>query len=63
MERLMTVEEVCQLLRIKKSTLYQWVHQKQIPCLKVGRLVRFRAEDIEKWLEKKRQDMIEVQKY
>jgi excisionase family DNA binding protein len=32
----MTVEELMALLRVKKATIYGWVHRRQIPFFKIG---------------------------
>ncbi len=50
MEKLLTIDELAEVLSVKKSTIYQWVHLGLIPHIKVGRLLRFREEDIQKWL-------------
>ncbi len=50
MEKLLTIDELAKVLSVKKSTIYQWVHLGLIPHIKVGRLLRFREEDIQKWL-------------
>ena len=50
MEKLLTVDELAQVLLVKKSTIYQWRHLGLIPYIKVGRFVRFREKDIQKWL-------------
>lgn len=46
----LTTEEVAHYLGIKVSTIYAWVHTRQIPYYKVGRLVKFRISEIEDWL-------------
>ena len=51
---LLTIDEAAKLLRVKRSTLYSWVHRRQIPFQKVGSLVRFRKDDLEAWLESQR---------
>ena len=48
----LTIDDVADLLKVRKSTLYSWTHQNQIPHLKVGRLVRFRRDAIEAWLKR-----------
>jgi len=50
MEKLLTVDELAQVLSVKKSTIYQWRHLGLIPYIKVGRFVRFREKDIQNWL-------------
>jgi excisionase family DNA binding protein len=47
----MTVDEVCQYLRIPRSSLYKLAQEGKIPCQKVGRHWRFRREAIDRWLE------------
>ena len=47
---LLTVKELSAQLRIKASTLYAWVSQRKIPCVRIHGLIRFRPEDIEGWL-------------
>jgi len=54
MEKLLTVDEVAKVLSVKKSTVYQWVHLRLIPHIKVGRFVRFKEEDIERWLKERK---------
>ena len=52
MERLLSISELCDLIGARRQTIYKWVHEKRIPFLKPGgKLVRFRASDIERWLE------------
>jgi len=51
MERLLTKKDVLEMLGIKQSTLYTWVHQKKIPFVKLGRrTLRFREGDILEWI-------------
>ncbi len=52
---LLTVHDVCQILRIKRSTLYAWVQSGKLPCLRVGGLLRFDRDSISQWLEGLRQ--------
>jgi excisionase family DNA binding protein len=50
-KKLLNIHEAAEYLGLKVSTLYAWVHQRRVPYVKVGRLVRFRPEALEKWLE------------
>jgi len=49
----MDVNEVCDYLGVSLQTVYGWVWRKKIPHVKMGRLLRFRLQDIEAWLEAK----------
>jgi excisionase family DNA binding protein len=51
MGKLLTIDEVSEILQVKKSTLYSWVHQGKLRHVKVSRLLRFRQEDIDRWIE------------
>ena len=50
-DKVFTIPEVAAYLKISKSKIYYLVAQKQIPHLKVGRNVRIRESDLQKWLE------------
>ena len=50
--RLLNAQEMADFIGVKQSTIYQWTHQDYIPHVKLGKLVRFKVEDIEKWLKK-----------
>ena len=47
---LMTVEELAKYLKVKKSSIYNKVHNRAVPFLKNGVLLRFRRKDIDMWL-------------
>jgi excisionase family DNA binding protein len=50
--QLLTVREVCQLLRISRGGLYGLVRQGIVPRpIKLGRVLRWRTSDIEKALD------------
>ena len=50
MDRLLTIEDVTDLLQVKKSYVYHLTHTRQIPFVKIGNHVRFRRADLEDWL-------------
>jgi excisionase family DNA binding protein len=54
-KQLLGTKEASELLGISRSTLYEWIIQKKIPHIKVGRLVKFKREDLEDWLKEKTQ--------
>jgi len=47
----MTLDEVCEYLRVERATIYKMVHQKRIPFRKVGHLLRFPRKALLEWLE------------
>ena len=59
-ERLLTVEEVAEWLGVPVGTIYAWRYRSTGPAsYKVGRHVRFRRVDVERWLEDQRTEPIE----
>lgn len=50
MVKMLNPEQVSDMLKVKVSTIYQWTHQRFIPHVKLGRFVRFKEDEIEKWL-------------
>lgn len=49
---IMTVEELAEYLDLAVSTIYQKVHQKEIPHTKIRNLLRFPKTVIDEWLAK-----------
>jgi len=48
--RYLTIEELCQMLKLKKSYIYDLTYRKKIPFIKIGRHLRFDLEEVTKWL-------------
>ncbi len=52
MERLMTAKQVSELIEVRPSTIYQWVHLGLIPHVKLGKCVRFKKNELFRWIDK-----------
>jgi excisionase family DNA binding protein len=52
----MTLVEVAEYLQVKERTLYQWVREGKIPGFQIGSMWRFKKEDIEQWIEERKED-------
>ncbi|MTD58825.1 helix-turn-helix transcriptional regulator [Amycolatopsis pithecellobii] len=51
-EPLWTVEQVADFLQVPVKTLYQWRHHGYGPSgRRVGRYIRYRAEDVRAWVD------------
>ena len=48
---LLTIERLSDYLNIKVKTLYVKVEAGEIPHYRIGRLIRFRLDEIDAWLE------------
>ena len=49
-EQLLTTEEVCQILRIKKTKLYELLKNDEIPSFKLGTSRRFTKTGIKQYI-------------
>ena len=54
MTRLMDIDELADYLRLKRQTLYNWLHQGKIAGIKVGGVWRFDRKDVDAWLKTRR---------
>jgi excisionase family DNA binding protein len=54
-DRLLTRDDVAQMLGVTRGTLAVWASTRRynLPVVKVGRAVRYRASDVEAWLERR----------
>lgn len=51
-DRLLTVENVAGYLEVPVATIYAWRYRRQgPPGFRVGRHLRFRKSDVERWIE------------
>lgn len=51
---IMDIDQLSKKLRVSVSGIYTWVNQRKIPFVKVGRLIRFDSDEIDKWLKEKK---------
>lgn len=47
-------------LAVSANTVRSWVWQRQIPYVKVGRLVRFDIVEVEEWLRERRKEVVSI---
>jgi len=53
MDKLLTLQQLSELLQVKPSTIYKWVHYGYISSIKLGSGIRFRPRKVEDWLKKR----------
>jgi len=49
-DRWLSVDDIAASLGIKRETLYKWLAEKDIPAHKVGRLWKFRKDEVDEWV-------------
>lgn len=61
-DKLLTVQEMCSLLKVPKTYIYSLTHSKKIPHMKLGGLLRFRKSAIDEWLRSREVRDVNIQK-
>jgi excisionase family DNA binding protein len=51
-DRWLSVDEIAGYLGVKRDTVYKWIDRKHMPAHKVGRLWKFRKEEVDQWVRK-----------
>lgn len=51
---LLTIDEVAQLFRVSKATVYRMIESRLIPFYKISRAIRFSEEEVIAYLEEQR---------
>jgi len=54
MDELLTPREICQKYRISIFTLYKWTALGTIPCVRIGKTLRFRKDILLEWEEQQK---------
>ena len=55
-DKIMTLEEVAEYLRVKPQTIYTWAQEKKIPAAKLGKEWRFKKSMVDKWFMERMDD-------
>lgn len=51
-ERLLTAQEIADRLRVSDKWIYKAAADRKLPSVKMGRYLRFRAADVQSWIER-----------
>ena len=49
-DRWLSVEDIAKYLGISKDTVYNWINGKSMPAHKIGRLWKFKREEVDEWV-------------
>ena len=47
---LLTVKNICEMLAVKKSTVYVWANSGSMPSFRINGILRFDPEEVKQWL-------------
>lgn len=54
MEKLLTIQQLSELIQVSPKTIYQWTHIGYVPYYKLPKGIRFRQQEVEIWLKRKK---------
>jgi len=49
-ERWLSVDEIAEYLGVSKDTVYVWINEKDMPAHRMGRLWKFKREEVDRWV-------------
>lgn len=49
-DRWLSVDEICAYLGVSRDTIYAWIANKAMPAQRVGRLWKFKKEEVDVWV-------------
>lgn len=49
-DRWLSLKEIAAYLGIKEDTVYKWINRRKMPAHKVGRLWKFKKDEIDNWV-------------
>lgn len=49
-ERWLSVEEIADYLGVSRDTVYGWIAKREMPAHKVGRLWKFKSDEVDGWV-------------
>ena len=55
---LLTAKEAAEFLCLSENTIRQWIWQRRLPVVRLGRAVRLRREDLDQLIKRSREEAI-----
>lgn len=49
-DRWLSVEEIAEYLGVSKDTVYAWISKRNMPAHRIGRLWKFKTEEVDEWV-------------
>lgn len=49
-DRWLSVDDIAAYLGIKRDTVYKWIDRRDMPAHKLGRLWKFKKEEVDEWI-------------
>jgi excisionase family DNA binding protein len=58
----LTINEISEYLNLKRSTVYSMVEAGELPHYKIGRLIRFKQDEVDRWMDEHRKGCVDVKR-
>lgn len=49
-DRWLSVQEIAKYLGVSKDSVYAWINHKNMPAHRIGKLWKFKAGEIDRWI-------------
>ena len=49
-DRWLSVNEICEYLGVSNDTVYKWINQRMMPAHRMGRLWKFKRDEVSAWV-------------
>jgi excisionase family DNA binding protein len=49
-DRWLSVEEIAEYLGVSKDTVYAWINKRHMPSHRIGRLWKFKSDEVDVWV-------------
>ncbi|MFH0725782.1 MAG: helix-turn-helix domain-containing protein [Pseudomonadota bacterium] len=50
-DRWLSINEICKYLGVSNDTVYKWIDKYEMPAHRMGRLWKFKKEQVDAWVE------------
>ncbi len=51
-DRFLSIDDIGEYLGVKRDTVYKWISERNMPAHKIGRLWKFKKEEVDGWVHK-----------
>jgi len=49
-DRWLSISEICKYLGVSNDTVYKWIDKHEMPAYRMGRLWKFKKDEVDEWV-------------
>ena len=61
-DRWLSLKEITEYLGIRRETVYRWIEQREMPGHRIGKLWKFKKDEVDTWVKSGKAADVEVEK-